>query len=63
MFIRRDVFWSGELQLRPTRGSYHAGHLVLSDAFARGFDVTVIVVLDTAISYDKLGDMAQSVEW
>ena len=27
------------------------------------FDATVIIVLDNAISYDKLGDMAQSVEW
>ena len=27
--------WSEDLQLRPTRGSYNAGHLVISDTFAR----------------------------
>ena len=27
-------FWSGDLQLRPTRGRYPAGHLVISDTFA-----------------------------
>ena len=30
-----QMFLSGDLQLRPTRGRYHAGHLVIYDAFAR----------------------------
>ena len=46
MLIRPDVFWSGDLQLRPTRGRHHAGHLVISDAFARA-------VIQTAFGIHK----------
>ena len=33
VYLTRCFFWSGDLQLRPTRGRDRAGHLVIYDEY------------------------------
>ena len=44
--------WSGDLQLKPTRGRNHAGHLVVTDAFAKAVIYTVFGINRARIRLD-----------